>query len=735
MSTPTTRRTRRWPAAVVALAAPLALALVLLAGTWDPADRLERVQAAVVNEDEPVTLDGQYTPLGRQLAGALTEGDGAAATYDWVVTDDDDASAGLEDGRYAAVVTIPADFSAAATSFAAPDGSPRQATVEVTTPDRSTAVDEVVAQAVTTTATQVLGRQLTTTYLENVLVGFSTLQEQLGAAADGATQLADGARSLADGNAQLAEGAGGLADGSAQLASGVGQLRGGARELASGTDTLAGGARQLADGAGASAAGARRVADGLSQLAHGTPEQPGGTGALAAGSRDLAAGLGQAAAGARPLSTGVDAFTGGVVAAADEVVGVTAAGAQSVQAAADALDEAFAALCTSDPDAVGCADLAARRASLDDAVAGLRATQDRATRLRTLGNGLAAELPGGLRSLVAGIDRSAGAASRLAGGVGQVDAGVQQLATGATQLADGLGTLAGGARDLSGGASQLAAGSAALAGGVTDLGAGADQLASGSAQLADGARAATDGAAQVADGTAELGTGLGEAVAQLPVTPEDERASLAEVVATPVAAPATSVAAPLGRVPALTAVALWVGALALLLAFPPLPRRVAGTTRSALGSALRALALPAALGAVQGGVVGAVVGGVTEAGAGRTVGLVAVGLLAGVALVAFHQALAAWTGTPGRVLAVVAAFAFLVAGLAATVPAWVGDAVGWLPLGPVADAVGGVLGDGSSTGGAVVALVLWALASLAASAGAAARARASYGARTVAALA
>ncbi|MFS0705663.1 YhgE/Pip domain-containing protein, partial [Cellulomonas sp. 179-A 9B4 NHS] len=232
MSTPTTagpRRVRRLPAVVVALAAPLALALVLLAGTWDPADRLDRVQAAVVNEDEPVTLDGQYTPLGRQLAGALTEGEGAAATYDWVVTDEDDATAGLADGRYAAAVTIPADFSAAATSFAAPDGTPRQATVEVTTPDRSTAVDEVVARAVTATATQVLGNQLTTTYLENVLVGFSTLQDQLGQAADGATQLADGARSLADGNARLADGAGDLAGGTAELAAGVDELGGGAR--------------------------------------------------------------------------------------------------------------------------------------------------------------------------------------------------------------------------------------------------------------------------------------------------------------------------------------------------------------------------------------------------------------------------------------------------------------------------------------------------------------------------
>ena len=51
---------------VVALpAAPLA---ILLWGLWNPAERLETVRAAVVNSDEPVTVDGQLVPLGRQLA-------------------------------------------------------------------------------------------------------------------------------------------------------------------------------------------------------------------------------------------------------------------------------------------------------------------------------------------------------------------------------------------------------------------------------------------------------------------------------------------------------------------------------------------------------------------------------------------------------------------------------------------------------------------------------------------
>ena len=42
-----------------------------LGATWKSSARLDRVQAAVVNADEPVTLNKQLVPLGRQLAGGL----------------------------------------------------------------------------------------------------------------------------------------------------------------------------------------------------------------------------------------------------------------------------------------------------------------------------------------------------------------------------------------------------------------------------------------------------------------------------------------------------------------------------------------------------------------------------------------------------------------------------------------------------------------------------------------
>ncbi|MCC2320920.1 YhgE/Pip family protein [Cellulomonas xiejunii] len=727
---------RRWPAVVVALAAPLALVVLLLAAAWSPADGLARVKAAVVNLDQPVTLEGQYTPLGRQLAGALVEGAEVDANYDWVVTDEADATAGLTDGTYAAVVTIPENFSAAATSFAAGEGKVEQATIDITSPRGATAVDQVLASTVTTTATRVLGQQLTTTYVENVLVGFTTLSEQLGEAADGATQLADGAGQLADGTGQLATGADGLADGAGQLAGGVRELRGGSYDLATGTGQLAQGARSLASGAQQLAGGAGQSAVGARELANGASALPAATSPLADGLRETA----DRASGLVLLADGMSSLSDGVAA---PLTTLRADLTKVEKAIAELEDDIAREGCEADATAPGCPELLAQR----NQQSAQRDTMEH--QIVDLAGVLAAqvqEINGRLQPAVDGTATTPGLVDglgQLAYLAGEVDTGAQTLAGGVTALADGLDQLAagtsdvaGGASTLAGGASQLAGGSSQLAAGVAQLDGGASQLADGSTQLADGLRQTNDGAVQLADGTAELGTGLGQAVDQLPTTPEDQRADLAQVVTAPVAAPASSVSAPLGQVSVLVAVALWVGALVLFLVFRPLPVRVAGSTRSAFAQAAGGLALPAAVSAVAGAAVGALAGGLTDQGLGRTLGLAAVGVVAAVALAAFHQAVGAWFGTAGRIVALVAAFVYLVAGLAVTVPTWVGSLVGWLPLAPVADALGSIVEESSaSLLGAVVALALWAVASVLATTGAAARARRSVGPRTIAAYA
>src|SRR5699024_539356 len=107
---------------------PTVLAAVLIGATLGGSDQQESraasdepvVTAAVVNSDEPVEVGGQMTPLGRQLVGELVNSDDPRV--DWVMSGPEDAEAGLESGEYSVVVTIPEEFSAAATSAAAEDG-------------------------------------------------------------------------------------------------------------------------------------------------------------------------------------------------------------------------------------------------------------------------------------------------------------------------------------------------------------------------------------------------------------------------------------------------------------------------------------------------------------------------------------------------------------------------------------------------------------------------------------
>ena len=413
---------------------PLAAGGVLLAGLWDPTGRLDQVTAAVVNEDQPVELDGQTVPLGRQLAAGLV--DGGDENYTWVLTDAEDAAEGVADGAYAAVVTIPSDFSAAATSPAGDASAVRQATIDVTTADRSKALDDALTAIITTTARQVFNRTLTTAVLDNLYLGFSGVQDALAQSADGAGQLQAGSQQLADGTTQLADGAAGLA--------------GGVQELASGADELAGGVGQVSSGVGASATGAAQLASGA--------------GGLATGARTLATSAGQLA----------DA-----TAAAGAAAATTSSGVVSLAGDLGALGQAFAASCQTNPTTT-CQDLAG-------AFGGLPSAQELTTLATAAGtadaylNGSPASpgLAAGSRSLASGAGELASGAQGVASGAQDLSTGLARLRTGAASAASGAQALATGVDQTSAGADELSAGAAGLTGGAGQLRDGAQELAAG----------------------------------------------------------------------------------------------------------------------------------------------------------------------------------------------------------------------------------------------------------------
>ncbi len=190
------------------LRALIALALLpaLLAGMamWSLGDRVadtDRISAAVVNLDEPVTTGAgeqrQTVAAGRLLAAGLTSPAGESQRLDWQLTDAADARSGLDDGTYDAVVTIPADFSSTVAALAR--NQPRRASFTVRSADGSGALLGLLTDDVGRVAGAQLGRRITGTYLEGLYGETARLGVRLGRAADAAGRIGEGAASLTTG--------------------------------------------------------------------------------------------------------------------------------------------------------------------------------------------------------------------------------------------------------------------------------------------------------------------------------------------------------------------------------------------------------------------------------------------------------------------------------------------------------------------------------------------------------
>lgn len=300
-----------WISWLVLLLVPALVAGGVLFGTWHSDDRLRTVQAAVVNEDAMVEINGQMMPLGRQLAAEIVDSE-RVQNVTWVLADTEHAASGLKNGTYAAVVTIPENFSAAATSFAKPVEEAEQATVTVETSPVVGISETAIGQAVAYAAVNALNGFLTEEYLKNVYLGFGEQKKQM-------LELVDGTRQLADGASRLATGADAAATGAGQLSDGIGLSANGAGQLADGLDQASAAGGQLRSGASRSAAGASQLAGGATLLADGTAAWATGAGTYADGVRaytggvtQLADGLDTYAEGVRTYADGVGQYAGGI---------------------------------------------------------------------------------------------------------------------------------------------------------------------------------------------------------------------------------------------------------------------------------------------------------------------------------------------------------------------------------------------------------------------------------------
>lgn len=281
---------RTWTALVLL---PVLVMGLFLWAFWSPQTNHGAARAAVVNNDQPVTINGQTIPLGRQLASSLIN---TPSAYSWVLTDADDARDGLARGDYGAAVTIPADFSAKATSAATPNAlNAGQAELRVQTSNASGVADPLITTQIAQVVLGTLNRQIVQTYLNNVYLSFNTIHDQLDQAAEGAQRLAAGADDLHNGATRLSAGsqqlAGGLSDAQSRVAAARKQVTAALgpalnRLPPPQPDGPLSQIERLATGLDEAASGATQVNDGTHQLNT-------GLGQLSAGAHDLAAQLAQ----------------------------------------------------------------------------------------------------------------------------------------------------------------------------------------------------------------------------------------------------------------------------------------------------------------------------------------------------------------------------------------------------------------------------------------------------------
>ncbi|MVA74662.1 hypothetical protein GC722_01230 [Auraticoccus sp. F435] len=735
---------------------PVIVAAGFLWATWGSDERLDRVQAAVVNLDEGTEIDGQQVPLGRQLVGGLV--DSEEENFTWNLSDADDAADGLASGRYAAVITIPENFSRAATSYSGDAAEAEQATIEIQTSQVTGIADGALGQTIGQVAVDTLNTTLTETYLDNIYVGFNGIAEQFSTVADGAGDLADGAEELSGGLGEVGEGLDGLSTGLDALGGSGGELATGVTELSAGATQAAAGGAPLRSGAAQLAQGVSQLDQNLPTLSQGASQLADGAGEYADGVAQYTAGVDQVAGGVSELNDQLQQGLGGVELSgpSEEELAQLTEGAQGVASGVEGFGtglqqyqgqlEQLAAPGTPCPDGVDTPEACAGfKAGVGAALQGLN-TEDPETG-QSLSDGIDA-LAEGARQFSAGITELSGQLGSLGGlgeqvqqlldGVDQLDTGLSELsengaalttgaeglATGATQLSTGVDELAGGVGQLSDGAtqlstgvtqyttgvSQLSTGLAATAAGVSQYTQGVAQTAEGVGVLADNFGDIEDGAAQLAEGTRQLGDGLAEGATKVPTYDAQDRENLSTVVAEPVTADGAADLLPeAGSTSLLMVIALWLGALATFLVVQPVSAGTWMSSRPSWQLALAAMLPGAAVATVQAVALTVVGQVVLDLSALRVVQLLGLLLLIGYAFVGINHALAAWFGGVGRIVSVTAVVLTAAGAIISAVPALFDAVRPFLPLTPALDAVRALLTGGTGLGDLLFAVVAWLL--------------------------
>ena len=763
------KRPVNWLSLLGLVLIPIIVAAGFILATWKSGDRLDTIEAAVVNNDDGAKVDGKTVPIGRQLTSGLVGED--ENNIHWVITDEDEAEKGLSDGKYAAQLTIPEGFSRAVTSVDDAK-SATQTQIDVDVSGTVPALDTQISRSVAEVARTTFNTKMTETYLDNIYVGFNEMGEQMKDLGDAAGELDKGAEGLKEGTDKSASGAGELAAGMEQLGKSGGELKTGASDLSDGAGELSKGASQLSGGlneldkkTAKLPDSTQKLADGSGELSDGVDEYTksideiikgfagsgdsgeGGLDDLVDGGKKLDKGAQGVSKGASGLSDGLHQYRDGLKKGADQADQLAGAKPdldglvkEDIMTAAEA-KQARAEMCpTGTPDQV-CKGIEQAYAQgllngtsggLNTAVDGLEQEKDGASLLGgsdELADG-ASELSDGVSKFVKGLEDGLGkltkgmadisknapkllkASQGLRDGAAGVADGNQQLADGMPALSKGVGQLADGSSELSDGAGQLAAGLDEYSTGVGKYTDGVSEAATGTSDLAAGLDELDKGTGKYAKGVSKFADGVKDGADDVPSYTAPERDQLSKVASANIKAPSpdglTNVLAG-STIALLIMLALWIGGLVTYTVLKPIPAWALLSTKPSLAVWARGLLPGVVVGVLQALVLSILAVTVMDIDAVQGFDIAVLTFASAIVFMILNFALVAWFGGVGRFLSVIAVVLAVAGRTIGAVPQFFDFVAPILPLTPSMNGFAAIAAGTTGQAAAYGGLLAWAV--------------------------
>lgn len=604
---------------------PLMYGALYLWSNWDPYGKLDQVPVAVVNQDQPVVVNGKTVDAGNRLVSELE----ADPIFDWQFVDEEQAAKGLADGQYYLTIIIPPDFSADLASGATKD--PQRAVIYLHRDDVNGYVIGLLTASVQTKLAGAVDRAAIGAYFNSVFTNLDSIRGEVTTAAGSATKLAAGAKGVLTGATGLAKGISAEKDVSAQLVTGLADAKSGSAALVSGATTAQTGSAQLVAA--------------LGNLNSGASDLKPAADAVASGNQQLADTvvpvLNQFSTALPQVGPAGTAMT----TAATQVTNLVSAKTDSLNSE---LTVANTALAKMNPNGPGVKDLTRALTAIDGTGASLAAAAGDARQAAGTVNSVATTID----TALSGTDLStaatqlttlATASQGVATGVGALSTGISDASTGATTVDSGLGDLVTGATSLDTGIGQLHTGAKKLDDGLT-------KSVTGSAAL-------VDGATKVADGADQLAKQLTEGAMRIPTLTQDQRDSAEQVLSSPadvrLSVDNPAVVYGRGLAPFFFGIAIWVFGIAVFLVMRPISNRAlagrASSPRITVAGWLPVVGL-AALGSLILLVVVWLGLGLNPVNVGGSIGVV---VLAAAAFTAIAHLLRTWLGVVGSAVTLV----------------------------------------------------------------------------------